>query len=200
MRLKTLPNVLSTFPEVLKNSIASVIKHTTRHMTDPGYSRTETTYDQLFLLAFPEVSTRGINDPDYCADIPKQIYQGYSDNATRIKENEDGIPSLWLMRNSASSSNFRAITAEGMRGVASPQQEGYFFPAFCISNKPAVRVGSKFITEEDIENGFGGGGGFVASSTEPDSTNVLWIDKNSITGGLKYYNGSAWVHVPVAAV
>ena len=27
---------------------------------------------------------------------------------------------------------------------------------------------------------------------------LLWIDSNTSTGGLKYYNGSSWKHVPVA--
>ena len=39
---------------------------------------------------------------------------------------------------------------------------------------------------------------FVAGSTAPTNTNKLWIDTTATTGGLKYYNGSAWVHVPVA--
>lgn len=35
-------------------------------------------------------------------------------------------------------------------------------------------------------------------SIEPTNTKLLWIDPNETTGGLKYYNGSSWVHVPVA--
>lgn len=35
-------------------------------------------------------------------------------------------------------------------------------------------------------------------STAPANTGILWIDPNVTTGGLKYYNSSAWVHVPVA--
>lgn len=27
---------------------------------------------------------------------------------------------------------------------------------------------------------------------------LLWIHTDSTSGGLKYYNGSSWVHVPVA--
>jgi len=40
--------------------------------------------------------------------------------------------------------------------------------------------------------------GFIAQESEPSNTNLLWIDTTAETGGLKYYNGSAWVHVPVA--
>lgn len=39
---------------------------------------------------------------------------------------------------------------------------------------------------------------FVASATEPTDTGLLWIDTTPTTGGLKYYNGTAWAHVPVA--
>lgn len=31
----------------------------------------------------------------------------------------------------------------------------------------------------------------------PENTNVFWIDPTPVTGGLKYHNGTAWVHVPV---
>lgn len=35
-------------------------------------------------------------------------------------------------------------------------------------------------------------------ATAPENTKLLWIDSDTTTGGLKYYSGSAWVHVPVA--
>lgn len=37
---------------------------------------------------------------------------------------------------------------------------------------------------------------FVAGTTAPSDTKKLWIDTNA-NNGLKYYNGSAWVAVPV---
>lgn len=39
---------------------------------------------------------------------------------------------------------------------------------------------------------------FSYGASAPSNTSLLWIDTNATTGGLKYYNGSAWVHVPVA--
>lgn len=39
---------------------------------------------------------------------------------------------------------------------------------------------------------------FYAGSSAPSNTKLLWIDTNTTTGGLKYYNGSSWTHVPVA--
>lgn len=53
-----------------------------------------------------------------------------------------------------------------------------------------------------IKVGGSGGGGlssaYYVGDTAPADTNLLWIDTNANTGGLKYYNGTDWVHVPVA--
>lgn len=43
-------------------------------------------------------------------------------------------------------------------------------------------------------------GVFQAGTTAPTNTKLLWIDTTASSGGLKYYNGSNWVHVPVAFV
>lgn len=34
-------------------------------------------------------------------------------------------------------------------------------------------------------------------ASAPSNTNMLWLDTNTATGGLKYYNGSSWAHIPV---
>lgn len=39
---------------------------------------------------------------------------------------------------------------------------------------------------------------FFAGGSAPSDTKLLWIDTTANTGGLKYHNGSAWVHVPVS--
>ena len=39
---------------------------------------------------------------------------------------------------------------------------------------------------------------FQAGTDAPADTGLLWIDTTATTGGLKYHNGTAWVHVPVA--
>lgn len=39
---------------------------------------------------------------------------------------------------------------------------------------------------------------FYYGSSAPSNIKLLWIDSNSTTGGLKYHNGTSWVHVPVA--
>lgn len=38
---------------------------------------------------------------------------------------------------------------------------------------------------------------YAAGTSAPSDTKKLWIDTTVNTGGLKYWNGSAWVHVPV---
>lgn len=45
-------------------------------------------------------------------------------------------------------------------------------------------------------------GVWYAGTSAPSNTNLLWIDTNATTGGLKYYKNSTdkWVHVPVAFV
>jgi hypothetical protein len=42
------------------------------------------------------------------------------------------------------------------------------------------------------------GSPFHVGDKEPSNTHLLWIHTNSKQGGLKYYNGTSWVHVPVA--
>lgn len=39
---------------------------------------------------------------------------------------------------------------------------------------------------------------FYAGPTAPSNTKLLWVDTTAYTGGLKYFNGSSWEHVPVA--
>lgn len=58
-------------------------------------------------------------------------------------------------------------------------------------------------TEVATLNGYVGSmidntGAFSVGTTAPSNTKLLWIDTTATTGGLKYYNGSAWTHVPVA--
>lgn len=38
---------------------------------------------------------------------------------------------------------------------------------------------------------------FSIGATAPTETGQFWIDTTPVTGGLKYYNGTAWTHVPV---
>ena len=41
---------------------------------------------------------------------------------------------------------------------------------------------------------------FSIGTKAPSNTKLLWIDTTANTGGLKYHNGTSWVHVPVAYV
>lgn len=73
-------------------------------------------------------------------------------------------------------------------------------PVFSVSATNNVEVYSEPTTANGVANK-----AYVDSreiyhvdSSAPSNTNLLWIDTNSTTGGLKYYNGNSWVHVPVA--
>lgn len=67
---------------------------------------------------------------------------------------------------------------------------------------------NKNYVDTALANAGGSGGGssggesistpYAIGTTAPDNTKLLWIDTTASTGGLKYYDGSAWVHVPVA--
>ena len=39
---------------------------------------------------------------------------------------------------------------------------------------------------------------FATGTTPPTQKNLFWIDPTPVTGGLKYWNGTDWEHVPVA--
>ena len=43
-------------------------------------------------------------------------------------------------------------------------------------------------------------GVFSAGTAPPEDKHLLWIDTTANTGGLKYWNGSAWTTVPVGYV
>lgn len=63
------------------------------------------------------------------------------------------------------------------------------------------KLASNAITTSNIATGsitadkLASGAIFYVGTTAPSNTNILWIDTNN---GLKYYNGSSWVTVPVA--
>lgn len=73
--------------------------------------------------------------------------------------------------------------------------------------RPAVKVrykGTRTTTKDlntalnDISEAVSNVNPYVIGTTAPTNTSKLWIDTTATTGGLKYYNGSAWVHVPTA--
>ena len=69
------------------------------------------------------------------------------------------------------------------------------------SNKDAAT--KKYVDDKVASVNTGSGTTGIAKAFEmgtvaPSNTNLLWIDTNTTTGGLKYFNGSAWTHVPVA--
>lgn len=53
-------------------------------------------------------------------------------------------------------------------------------------------------TADDVGAKASGWVPFAAGTSAPADKTQLWIDTTAGTGGLKYWNGSAWVAVPVA--
>lgn len=146
MRNETLVSLMDTIPSVLKNSIEAVIKY-----TPDREGKIQTTQDKLFLLAFPEMLTREEDDPDYCAEIPEALYgEYYGPQANRIKY-ADGVAQGYFLRQPTAVASYRNINAEGARNGFNAYSSQYFSPAFCITNKPALRVGDTFINEEQLK-------------------------------------------------
>lgn len=54
--------------------------------------------------------------------------------------------------------------------------------------------GTGVVTLDALKSALGlANAGFVVSDTEPQDTNVLWIDSTNST--MKYYNGTSWVAI-----
>ena len=56
----------------------------------------------------------------------------------------------------------------------------------------------KALSADDVGAKASGWVPFAAGTSAPADKTQLWIDTTDGTGGLKYWNGSAWVAVPVA--
>lgn len=81
------------------------------------------------------------------------------------------------------------------------EHSAYSYPAITFTKNPGVIAN----LESPPDDNCAANKAYVDSreiyhvdSSAPSNTNLLWIDTNSTTGGLKYYNGNSWVHVPVA--
>ena len=81
----------------------------------------------------------------------------------------------------------------------------YDDPSYTRGFRPEVKVRykgtkTKSLTTvlDDLSEAVSNVNPYVIGTTAPTNTSKLWIDTTATTGGLKYYNGSAWVHVPTA--
>lgn len=95
-------------------------------------------------------------------------------------------------------------------GAAYPEVPAITVPKTEGGTALFVDTSTDTVSEEDVAEGVTfhdatgaqkvGTGGKVYSvgTSAPENTKLLWIDTTSGTGGLKYYDGSAWKHVPVA--
>lgn len=77
-------------------------------------------------------------------------------------------------------------------------------PSGTLGFRPEVKVRYKADLKplttvlDDLSEAVSNVNPYVIGTTAPANTSKLWIDTTATTGGLKYYNGSAWVHVPTA--
>lgn len=73
-----------------------------------------------------------------------------------------------------------------------------------VDNAIATIDLSNYYTKTQVDNAISAATASIVTdiwyygASAPSNTKLLWIDSNSSTGGLKYYNGSSWAHVPVA--
>lgn len=73
-----------------------------------------------------------------------------------------------------------------------------------VDNAIATIDLSNYYTKTQVDNAVSAATASIVTdiwyygASAPSNTKLLWIDSNSSTGGLKYYNGSSWAHVPVA--
>jgi hypothetical protein len=67
----------------------------------------------------------------------------------------------------------------------------------CAKFKSDIDTLQKDVT--DVKLQLQNSSGLAVGEEAPEAnTKLLWIDTTPVNGGLKYYNGSEWVHVPVA--
>ena len=75
-------------------------------------------------------------------------------------------------------------------------------PAFTgVPTAPTAVAGTnttQLATTAFVQASIGTAGGHYVGTTAPGNTRLLWIDTTASTGGLKYYNGTTWVVVPVS--
>lgn len=146
-------------------------------------------------------------DADIINYINERIYQG--------AEVPTDTTMLWIDTDDNSETGGSGGTDSGVVGNYLPLTGGTMGGTINmngnkISNLVTPTADSDAATKKYVEdyvsaNGGGGSTGgltqvFHAGTSAPSNTNLLWIDTNTSSGGLKYYNGSSWTVVPVAYV
>lgn len=83
------------------------------------------------------------------------------------------------------------VSGRGAPGKTAYQAalEGGYTGSESTFNKQLASIGTQSISTASLTDQV-----WAYGDTPPENTNLFWIDSNS---GLKYYNGSAWVAVPI---
>lgn len=104
------------------------------------------------------------------------------------------IPNKSLTLTKFSDANFEDEPTENSEKLLT---SGAVFAALAAKSDAAHDHDDRYYTREQMNEKLAGLGGFSVGTNPPTKTSLLWIDTTAKTGGLKYYNGSAWVPVPV---
>lgn len=146
-------------------------------------------------------------DADIINYVNERIYQG--------AEVPTDTTMLWIDTDDNSETGGSGGTDSGIVGNYLPLTGGTMGGTINmngnkISNLVTPTADSDAATKKYVEDYVSANGGgsstggltqvFHAGTSAPSNTNLLWIDTNTSSGGLKYYNGSSWTVVPVAYV
>ena len=146
-------------------------------------------------------------DADIINYVNERIYQG--------AEVPTDTTMLWIDTDDNSETGGSGGTDSGVTGNYLPLTGGTMGGTINmngnkISNLVTPTADSDAATKKYVEDYVSANGGgssegsltqvFHAGTSAPSNTNLLWIDTNTSSGGLKYYNGSSWTVVPVAYV
>lgn len=129
-------------------------------------------------LDYGLVSVDNINDVSFKHTYVTHIH---GDEATSI-----GLPANWwyIVSLSYRGAGYGAQIAIGMNAKNQMMLR--------TANQTDWRPWVELLTSEHAKSAY------YAGTSAPSDKTQLWIDTTATTGGLKYWNGSAWVHVPVA--
>lgn len=152
------------------------------------------------------VRMRFVNDSN--AFVSAKVLEGLSAGVNAISTVvPDGAAKVWVqfsnVANNAANASLNIYAAKlelGTQQTLAHQENGVWV-LNDIPNKSEESLKCCMSTADPSDtyaNQTIGAKPFHFGTSAPSNTGTLWIDTNATTGGLKYYNGSAWVHVPVA--
>lgn len=174
----------NTIPNVADYLESVTVEGVTNKVFIPTYYQMSgnTGYGDTSGPVFTNISTmtndqrKGIISNDWTQDPPKYVVW--------LSSSYDSS-GVWGVFNDGSFSDDGLSYSRGFRPEVKVRYKG-------TRTKPLATV------LDDLSEAVSNVNPYVIGTTAPTNTSKLWIDTTATTGGLKYYNGSAWVHVPTA--